>query len=218
MKAIGRTQSVVIAAFLMLAVLVGGWFGLVKPAKASVTNLKTQAQSQESSNSTLQLQLAVLKDLAKQLPQQQAELARIKTKVPDQVQLAALLRQLVRSAKDSGVSLTEFTPKTPAPLTGAPGIEFVDLTMTFSGGYGEVEQFDSTLEGLSRTLMVKDFNLGSGTETGASTGSTGSGSATTTPDTVTATFNGRVLVRSSDAATSATPQSAATSSTTSTKS
>ena len=75
MKAIGRTQSLVIAAVLIVAVFAGGWFGLVKPTKTSVNNVKTQAQSQESTNSTLQLQLSVLKALAKKLPQQQAELA-----------------------------------------------------------------------------------------------------------------------------------------------
>ncbi len=216
MKAIGRTQSVAIAAILVAVVLAGGWLGLVKPAKTQVNGLKTQAQSQESTNSTLALQLAVLKDLAKKLPQQQAELARIKTKVPDQVQLATLLRQLVVSAKDSGISLTAFTPTAPAALTGAPGINYVDLVLTFSGGYAQVEQFDTTLESLSRTLMVKDFSLGSAAATAGTGGSTTTGSAAST-DTVSATFNGRVLVRDASAASTATPK-AATSSTTTTSS
>jgi Tfp pilus assembly protein PilO len=198
-KAIGRTQSLVIAALLVVVVMAGGWLGLVKPAKSSVSNLKTQATTQESGNASLRLQLAVLKDLARRLPQQQAELARITTKVPNQAQLANLLRQLVVSAKDAGVSLTGLTPTQPADLVGAPGIKYVDLVITFSGGYAEVEQFDSALEGLSRTLMVKDFTLGGATSTTGTTGTSSSTSASTS--TISATFNGRVLVRDATATT-----------------
>ena len=39
-KALGRTQSIVIAVVLALVVLAGGYLGLVKPAKKTVTDLK----------------------------------------------------------------------------------------------------------------------------------------------------------------------------------
>lgn len=208
MKAIGRTQSLVIAVVLAVAVLAGGFFGLVKPEKKKVSDLKTQAQTQESANSTLALQLSVLKDLAKKLPAEQAELAKIKTKVPDQVQLANLLRQLVVAGANSGITITGLTPAQPVELTGAPGISYVDLTITFTGGYAEVEQFDSALEGLARTLLVKDFSLTGGASGSSSVPSTTSSTATASSNIITAIFNGRVLVRDSTPA--ATPTPAAT--------
>ncbi len=213
MKALGRTQSIVIAAVLALVVLAGGYLGLVKPAKKSVTDLKAQAQTQESANASVQLQVSVLKDLAKQLPQEEAALAKIKTKVPDQVQLSNLLRQLVVAADQSGVNLNGLTPAQPVPLTGAAGISYVDLTINFTGGYAEVEQFDSALESLSRTLLVKDFTLtGAAKASGSSpAGTTSSASSTTSSadNTVTAVFNGRVLVRDNTPAATATPGAAA---------
>jgi Tfp pilus assembly protein PilO len=214
LKALGRTQSLVIAAVLAVVVLAGGYLGLVQPTKKSVSKLKTQAQAQESSNSSTQLQLSTLQDQAKQLPLQQRELAAIKTKVPDHVQLSNLLRQLVVAAGDSGITLTTLTPTTPVSLPGAPGISYVDLTIDFNGGYAEVEQFDSALESLSRTLLVKDFTLTGGGGTAAATASGGAvttGSAST-PGTVTAVFNGRVLVRDNTpaaATASAAPSTAA---------
>jgi Tfp pilus assembly protein PilO len=202
LKALGRTQSLVIAAVLAVAVLAGGYLGLVQPTKKSVSKLKTQAQAQESSNSSTQLQLSVLKGQAKRLPLQERELAAIKTKVPDHVQLSNLLRQLVVAAQTSGINLTSLTPTVPVSLPGAPGISYVDLTINFNGGYADVEQFDSSLESLSRTLLVKDFSL---TASGGTSSTTASASGL--PSTVTAVFNGRVLVRD-DTPAAATPSAA----------
>ncbi len=213
MKTIGRTWSIVIAVVVAAAVLAGGWFGLVKPKKDKVSSLKSQVTEQEDANTALRLQVSVLKSLAKKLPQQQAELAALKTKVPDKVQLSALLRQLVDAAQTSGVTLTGFTPQAPQPLAGAAGIQYVDLVITFTGGYADVATYDSTLESLSRTLMVKDFTL-AGAENSSGSGSSSSSSQAST-DTVTATFNGRVLVRddsasSSGSSSSSTPTSGST--------
>jgi Tfp pilus assembly protein PilO len=210
-KALGRTQSIVIAVVAALVVLAGGYLGLVKPAKKSVTDLKSQAQAQESANASVQLQVSVLKNLAKQLPKEQAALAKIKTKVPDQVQLSNLLRQLVVAANQSGITLTGLTPTQPTPLTGADGISYVDLTITFTGGYPEVEQYDSALESLARTLLVKDFTLTAGSKNSGSTptGTTSSTSTSNADNTVSAVFNGRVLVRDNTPAASATPSAAA---------
>lgn len=204
MKALGRTQSIVIAVVLALVVLAGGYLGLVKPAKKSVSDLKSQAQAQESANSSVQLQVSVLKDLAKQLPKEEAELAKIKTKVPDQVQLSNLLRQLVVASDQSGINLTGLTPAQPVPLANAAGISYVDLTITFTGGYAEVEQFDSALESLSRTLLVKDFTL-----TGNTQAATSASSSTADVTTISAVFNGRVLVRDNTPRATATPSAAA---------
>ncbi len=204
MKAVGRTQSIVIAAVLALVVLAGGYLGLVKPAKKSVSDLKSQAQSQESANASVQLQVSVLKAQAKQLPAEEAALAKLKTNVPDQVELSNLLRQLVVAADQSGINLTGLTPAQPAPLTGADGISYVDLTITFKGGYAEVEQFDSALESLSRTLLVKDFTL-----TGDASGTAATATSATDDETVSAVFNGRVLVRDNTPAAAATPSAVA---------
>jgi Tfp pilus assembly protein PilO len=214
-KAIGRVQSLAIAGVLILAIVAGGWFGLVKPAKSKVTSLKNDATTQESTNSSLRLQVSVLKSEAKHLPQQEAELARTRAKVPDQVELASLLRQLVVVAKDSGVNLTSLTPQKPVPLADAPGIESVDLTMSFTGGYAEIEQFDAGLEALTRTLMVKDWSLG---DSAATSGAATSGGGASADGPISATFNGRVLVKNPNPtpATTTTPTAAA--STTPTKS
>ena len=59
----------------------------------------------------------------------------------------------------SGVKLISITPGTPTALDNAPGISSVTVQLSVSGGYAEIEQFDSALEGLQRTFLVSGFTF-----------------------------------------------------------
>lgn len=192
MKSPGRRATIVIAVVAGVVVLTAGWFLAVKPVKADIAAVKSATTEQTSKNDSTRLQLQVMRSIANRLPAEQAELATLSQRVPDQVELPALLRSMEALAKASGVDLTGITPGTPTALTAAPGIATVDIALNVSGGYAEIEQFDSALEGLQRTFLVSGFTLtgGGGTATAAS---------------ITASFTGRVLVHSTAiAATTAT--------------
>jgi len=201
MKSLGRRATIVIAAVACLAVLAGGWFLLIKPARASIAATKAQTHQQQDDNASSRLQLQTMRSIAKNLPAEKAELAVLSRRVPSQVQLPALLRSMQALAKASGVAITGITPTTPTPLTNAPGIATVNITLIVTGGYAEIEQFDSALEGLQRTFLVSGFTLTGGSSTGGTTS-------------ITASFNGRVLVHTTTtAATTGTTSTTATSTT-----
>ncbi len=195
MKSLGRQATMIIAAIACLAVLAGGWLLLVQPVKSDISKVKAQTSQQQSDNQSSQLQLQSMRSIAKNLPAEKAELAVLSQRVPNQVELPALLRSMQSLAKASGVTLLSITPTTPTPLASAPGISTVGISLNVTGGYAEIEQFDSALEGLQRTFLVSGFTLTGGGSTTAGTGSSTASSSTTSAATITADFTGRVLVR-----------------------
>ena len=196
MKSIGRRATIAIAAVAGLAVLIGGWFLLIQPTRSSIAKTKSETATQEQSNQSAQLELQSMRSIAKNLPAEQAELAALQEKVPNEVELPSILRSMQALAKTSGVTLLTIAPTTPSPLSNAPGISVVNISMSVVGGYAEVEQFDSALEGLQRTFLVSGFSLtGSGTTTATTSGSSTSSSSPTDSVNVTANLSGSVLVK-----------------------
>ena len=167
----------------VFAVLAAGWFLLVAPKNSEAADLDTQAAAQVSANSILVTQLAYLKSQSKDLPKQQARLAAIAAKIPDNPALPALLRALSTAAAAAGVELVSISPAAPAAFTGAlavgvtvpvaatpnttaaaspAALQSIGLTINVVGGYFQVEQFLDGVEGLSRSLKVTGFTLAPG--------------------------------------------------------
>jgi Tfp pilus assembly protein PilO len=215
MKSLGRRPTIAIAIVACLAVLAGGWTLLVAPVKSDISKVKAQTSQQQSDNDSARLQIQPMRSIAKNLPAEKAELAVLSQRVPNEVQLPALLRSMQALAKASGVKLLSITPTVPAALASAPGIATVGITLSVTGGYAEIEQFDSALEGLKRTFLVSGFTLGGSVSTaGASGTSTPTPATSSTAVTINATFTGRVLVHSTiTAATTPTATTAPTATT-----
>ena len=166
-----------------LAVLAVGWFLLVSPKRSDAAALQTQADTQLSANAQLQTQLSVLKSQAKDLPRQQARLAAVAAKIPDNPALPSLVRALVQAGQAAGVELVSMTPGAPtaattgavtapvapgavaAPGAGAAGagqLAAIPLSLNVSGGYFQVEQFVSNLENLPRSMRISSLTLAPG--------------------------------------------------------
>lgn len=181
-------QWVALAVVGCLAVLAAGWFLVVSPKRAAAEDLATQATEQQSRNAGLQQQLAVLKSQAKSLPRQQARLAAVAAKIPDNPALPALIRALDAAAAAAGVELVSITPTAPTALTAgsattpvapsgviAPAkvagatsattglLSSIGVTVNVVGGYFEVEQFLDGLESLPRAFKVTAFTATPGT-------------------------------------------------------
>lgn len=211
MKSFGRKATIIVAAVACLAVLVGGWELLIQPTRSSISKTKAQTAQQVQDNQSAQLQLQSMRSIAKNLPAEQAELTALQKKVPNQVELPTVLRSMQFLAVTSGVKLLSITPSTPTPLDSAPGIATVQVGLTVNGGYAEIEQFDSALEGLQRTFMVSGFTFtGNGTATTSSSSSSSSSSTTAAnaPVSITANLTGRVLVHTTATAGTTTPSTA----------
>lgn len=115
------------ATLLVVAIFVASWFLLIAPRRSHAADLRSQAAAQDAANTRLQQKIAQLQAQALDLPRQQARLAAVKVKIPENPALPALIRDLSAAAKKSGVSLDALAPTKPvavvnglvAPTTGA---------------------------------------------------------------------------------------------------
>lgn len=112
-------QWVALTAVGVIAVVAAGWFLLISPKRSEASDVRAQVASQESTNSGLQTQLAMLKAQQKTLPAQQAKLALVAAKIPDNPALPALIRALSAAADDAGVELVSMAPGAPATVVAA---------------------------------------------------------------------------------------------------
>ena len=170
-----------------LAVAAAGWFLLVSPKRSEAADLRLQADQKTQANTQLQSQITMLKAQAKQLPQQQARLAAVAAKIPDNPALPALIRSLTKAADETGVELVRLAPLQPeavaaagaapaAPVTAAPAgastaaaptasagtLQSIGLNLDVVGGYFQIEQFFDRVENLTRAMKVKGFTLAPG--------------------------------------------------------
>lgn len=96
-----------------LAIMAAGWFLVISPKRSEAAELRTQAADQASANRTLETELQVLKAQAADLPKEQAKLAAVAAKIPDNPALPGLVRALLEASSASGVELVSITPGQP---------------------------------------------------------------------------------------------------------
>src|SRR3954466_5832035 len=113
-------QYVVFTVLGCLVVLAAGWFLLVSPKRSSAAELRTQSAASVRDNQTLEAKLQVLKAQARDLPKQQAKLAAVAAKIPDNPALPAMVRALTTASQSAGVELVSMTPGTPAAVAAPP--------------------------------------------------------------------------------------------------
>ncbi|PZS29405.1 MAG: hypothetical protein DLM59_12835, partial [Pseudonocardiales bacterium] len=106
-------QWVAIAAAIIVAVLVAGWFVVVTPQRALARDLEAQAVTQRSGTASLRTQLHVLEAQSKQLPAKQAELATFGKQIPSSPLLPAVTRSLTAAAASAGVDLISIGATSP---------------------------------------------------------------------------------------------------------
>jgi Tfp pilus assembly protein PilO len=183
-------QSAVVALLAVVAVAAAGWFLLISPQRSHAASLRQQAAQAEQNNATLATQVAEHRAQEKQLPQKEALLAQLQSRIPADPELPSLIRELSSAADSAGVQLVSLSPATPSTVTqtaapapspgsagrsatpAAPAIPAnsladISVQMNVVGGYFNLEQFFSNLESLPRALRVTQFSINAGATTAA---------------------------------------------------
>lgn len=208
-------QCIAFAVLGVVVVMAAGWFLLISPKRGEASDLALQATEKQSSNQQLQTRLALLKSQAKGLPAQQAKLAVVAAKIPDNPALPALIRALDAAATSTDVELVSLSPSAPAAVTAAPAtapvvapaagapvgvpvaaapaaLQQIALSLNVVGGYFQVEQFLNRLENLQRAFKVNGFTLAPGAN--PLKVSTSAASTTQPGKTLTAAITGQVFL------------------------
>lgn len=181
-----RHQLLAGCAVLCVILLAATWFLAAKPRKAHVADLKTQTETQLAANRQLQVKITMLRDVERRLPAQQQRAQQLSAKIPADPALAPLLRQLSVAADKAGVKLTGITPSKPAALPVAAGLLGIPVTLTATGAYASLEEYELQLEGLQRAFLVTGFSVS------GATGATSASSSSTATE-LTLSITGQVL-------------------------
>lgn len=171
----------VLAVAAVVAVFAAGWFILLSPQKHKVSNLNNQAAAQLQNNQQLTSQINLLRKQRTQIPAQQAEIAAIQGRLPDNPALAAYVRWLASTAGATGVELVSVAPSPPVqahlqqaaatPATTAqagaavppsgPGAELSSISVNISvnGDYYAIQQFVKKVESAQRATVVSSVAI-----------------------------------------------------------
>jgi Tfp pilus assembly protein PilO len=133
MERLNGRVSLALSAVGLLLVLLVGWFGVVSPQRSKAAELSVKIDSAET-------RLQIAQDLVRgpALQQSKAELATLKTAIPDDVKMSGILRQLSRASAKSRVRILGITP---APAVGVGAADVVAITVALEGRYFALREF-----------------------------------------------------------------------------
>lgn len=141
-KPSGAVIAAIVGGLLVYALM--GYFVLISPQRKKASDLKKQTAA-------IQLQISQYRLLAAQAkatpPIRVAELFRLTKAMPDAVDMAGVILELSRVARQSGIEFDSITPQGAAAGTG---FSSVPITLEFDGNYYELSDFLFRLRNLVR--------------------------------------------------------------------
>ena len=165
----GRAAVGIASIGLLLVVLVG-WFGVVSPQRSKAADLAVRISDTE-----LQLESTQALVAGPQLRLSTAELATLRTAIPDNVKMSQILRQLSKASADARVRILGITPQAPISLGGA---DVVPIALSLEGRYFGLRNFLRLLRSRAelrtdkvrasgRLFAIDSINFGGAGGTGA---------------------------------------------------
>jgi Tfp pilus assembly protein PilO len=171
----------------VLVIVAAGWFLAISPQKHKVSNLASQAATQEQTNSGLRTRLSVLTAQMSAVPSEEAAVAAVAQKIPSDPDMPNYVRALTTIAGQTGVELVSIAPGPPAavavaaakvPAAAAPtpsasaaaapaapvapaapavSLQAISVSLTVQGGYFQIQQFTAALQRLTRSTVVSSI-------------------------------------------------------------
>jgi Tfp pilus assembly protein PilO len=124
-----------VAAAVLAAVALGGWFGLVSPERSKAHSLGAQIASERARLTVAQL---VARSAKKPGKPKSTGIGQLDRAMPTSLQMPGVLRQVQRLASASHVSLDSFTPSASTP---AANYDSVPIDLSVTGRYASVQSF-----------------------------------------------------------------------------
>ena len=103
----------------LLLIVAAGWFLAISPQKHKASSLGAQSAAQEQTNSGLRTKLSVLTAQMSTVPSEEAAVAAVTRKIPNDPAMPDYVRALTTIASQTGVELVSIAPSVPSPVTVA---------------------------------------------------------------------------------------------------
>jgi type IV pilus assembly protein PilO len=196
-----KRNALLIGGAVAVVIVLLWYFLLYAPLNDDLSSAQAQVAQEQKTTSDLQGQLAQLESQKQNGTQQQALLRRLDAAVPKEPDLAEFIIQANDIADQAGISFLSIAPSPPAAGNG--GASVINLTITISGSFFQLEDYLRQLEQLERLVIVDGLNITA--SSGSSAGGTGAVTdETSSGTTLNVTLTGRMFTRAAPPASSGT--------------
>jgi len=142
-----------------LAIIVLFFLVLLKPKLNQISEVRDQVQQQQGQAQTLENRLRQLQQAQRDEVTIRNRLSIFDRLLPPTPDLPSLIRQLQTAATASGMNLVSIAPSPPSALTGATGVQAVNVNLQMLGGFFRLQSFLTKLEDLPRVVEVTSMAI-----------------------------------------------------------
>lgn len=147
---LARNKVTIAASFLVVLVLLLAYLVLVSPKRSRASELDGEIAAAQVELGRLRAEQARLKD-EPTVPV--AKVARLKKAMPDRMNMPALLLEIARVARKTGISFDSITPSEPVAVSG---YQKVPVSLVFQGNFFALNDF---LYRMRNLVQVRDDRL-----------------------------------------------------------
>lgn len=155
------TAICLIVAIVMAVLVLWPKFQELKTIQENIKIVKAELQIKQD-------YLLKLDDLKVKLEENQEEVAKIKTTLPDSPSVPSLLNYLQKTSSESGLILTEISPFSVSEAKDFANLKETALSIKVSGSYSSFKNFLSSLEKSARLIEIENISFSSGDTKGSS--------------------------------------------------
>jgi Tfp pilus assembly protein PilO len=173
----------------LLVIVAAGWFLAISPQKHKVSSLGAQSAAQEQTNNGLHVKLAELTAQMSAVPSEEAAVAAVTQKIPNDPAMPDYVRTLTTIAGQTGVELISIAPGAPAAVAvaaptvpvataatpsasadadaapaaaPAASLQSISVSLNVQGGYFQIQQFTAALQRLARSTVLTSVAIAPG--------------------------------------------------------
>jgi Tfp pilus assembly protein PilO len=153
-------RNVIILILVLIVFAVAYFFLVFQPQGTKIEDARLAADAMEQREQELELELRRLESLKAQAPELQAKLQKLDSAIPtNDPQLAQFILLVEEAANTSGIEWLSIAPSVPTAPQGDPNTLEVNISMSVTGGYFQVQDFLVRLENLSRAVKISTISL-----------------------------------------------------------
>ena len=151
-----RSQKLVAGVLGAIVIVAAGYFLLLAPAEAQVSQLRAQLSSLQSEITRSKAIVADLLKYRREVVELEARLNALKEKLPGEKEIPTLYRTLTDAAAASGLGVSLFQPRPPAVRDYYSEIP---ITLNAEAGYHQFGEFFERVAKMARVVNVTEIKF-----------------------------------------------------------
>ena len=151
-----KLPKIVLGVLLLVAIVAGGYYVLISPIDARVTQLRTKNAALQTELAQSRAAVAELDTFRRELDVLNKRLAELREKLPQERETPGLYKALSESARNVGLGVSLFQPREAKPRDY---VNELPVTLQAEGDYHQVARFFDLVARLPRVVNVTEIKL-----------------------------------------------------------